>query len=275
MSVLPLPDPPLVSAVMITLNSARILPDVLSALTWCDEVVVVDSGSADETLSIARQFGCRTLHRDFDGFGSQKGFAVSQARNHWVLVVDADEIMTDELRAEIQLRLMEVETGQLSFRGFEVPISLVFLGRLMRYGGEYKMPHLRLFDKRFGNYNTARVHEDVVLNGTVGKLTNHMLHDSYGSIHDYFEKFNRYTTAGAHELEAKGNRGFITQMIFRFPITFIKEYLIKRNFLNGYPGFIWSLFSGMYPVVKYAKLREMRSRHKYRSGKVSAESNRS
>ncbi|GAB3897293.1 glycosyltransferase family 2 protein [Larkinella knui] len=249
---------------MITFNSARILPDVLRALTWCDEIVVVDSGSSDQTLSIARQFGCRVLHRDFDGFGLQKGFAVSQARNSWVLVVDADEIVTDELRAEIQLRLSEVEAGKINFRGFEVPISLVFLGQLMRYGGEYKMPHLRLFDKRFGNYNTARVHEDVVLNGSVGKLTHHMLHDSYGSLHEYFEKFNRYTTAGARDLQSQeqGHRGSVGQIVFRLPITFLKEYVIKRNFLNGYPGFIWSLFSAMYPVVKYAKLRELRSKRR-------------
>ena len=259
MPVLPVSSSPPISAVMITFNSARILPAVLGALTWCDEIVVVDSGSTDQTLAIAQQFGCRVLHRDFNGFGLQKGFAVEQARNHWVLVVDADELVTDELRSEIQLRLAEVEAGTLNFRGFEVPISLVFLGRLMRYGGEYKMPHLRLFDKRFGNYNSARVHEDVVLHGSVGKLTHHMLHDSYGSLHEYFEKFNRYTTAGAHDLQSRGRHGSIAQIVFRLPITFLKEYLLKQNFLNGYPGFIWSLFSAMYPVVKYAKLRELES----------------
>ncbi|MGA0557341.1 glycosyltransferase family 2 protein [Larkinella sp. VNQ87] len=247
---------PPVSAVMITYNSARILPDVLKALTWCDEVVVVDSGSTDQTLAIAQRFGCRVLHRDFDGFGTQKGYAVCQARNPWVLVVDADEVVTDELRAEIQQRLADVEAGKLNVRGFEVPISLIFLGRLMRYGGEYKMPHLRLFDKRFGNYNTARVHEDVVLNAPVGRLTHHMLHDSYGSLHEYFEKFNRYTTAGARDLQSRGKRGSVVQVVFRLPLTFLKEYVIKQNFRNGYPGFVWSLFSAMYPVVKYAKLRE-------------------
>ena len=259
MSVLPLPSSPPVSAVMITFNSARILPTVLRALSWCDEIVVVDSGSTDQTLPLAQQFGCRVLHRDFDGFGLQKGFAVSQARNPWVLVVDADEVVTDDLRSEIQFRLAEVASGQCHFHGFEVPISLIFLDRLMRHGGEYKMPHLRLFDKRFGNYNTARVHEDVVLSGPVGELTHHMLHDSYGSLHEYFEKFNRYTTAGARDLLSRNKRGSIAQIIFRLPITFLKEYVIKRNFLNGYPGFIWSLFSAMYPVVKYAKLRELRS----------------
>ncbi|GAB3248995.1 glycosyltransferase family 2 protein [Larkinella harenae] len=245
---------------MITLNSARILPAVLDALQWCDEIVIVDSGSTDQTLPIAQRAGCRVIHRDFDGFGLQKGFAVEQARNHWVLVVDADEVVTDELRAEIQQRLAEVEAGRQTFRGFEVPISLVFLGRLMRHGGEYKMPHLRLFDKRFGNYNSARVHEDVILNGSVSRLTHHMLHDSYGSLHEYFEKFNRYTTAGARDLQSRGKKGAVAQVIFRLPLTFLKEYLLKQNILNGYPGFVWSLFSAMYPVVKYAKLRELQQK---------------
>jgi glycosyltransferase involved in cell wall biosynthesis len=248
---------PPISAVIITFNSARLFPAVLNALSWCDEIVVVDSGSSDTTLEIARQHRCRVVDRPFDGFGPQKAFAVQEARNHWVLVVDSDEVVTDALRAEICLAVRDADAGALPFRGFEVPISLIFLGRLMRHGGEYKMPHLRLFDKRHGNYNAARVHEDVVLNGPVGRLENHMLHDSYGSIHDYFEKLNRYTTAGALELLARKRRGALANVVFRLPLTFLKEYLVKGNVLNGYPGFVWSLFSGMYPVVKYAKLREL------------------
>ncbi|GAA4417722.1 glycosyltransferase family 2 protein [Nibrella viscosa] len=237
---------------MITLNSERVLPEVLQALSWCDETVIVDSGSTDRTLAIADRFGCRVLHRDFDGFGTQKGFAVSQAHHDWVLVVDADEVVTPELRDEIQQRI-----GQEKAVGYEVPISLVFLGKLMRYGGEYKMPHLRLFNRQYGNYNTNRVHEDVVLSGPVARLHHHMLHYSYGSLHEYFEKFNRYTTAGARDLVTRQKKGSLFQVLFRLPLTFLKEYILKLNFLNGYPGFLWSLFSAMYPVVKYAKLREM------------------
>ena len=254
---MPTPVTPPISAVMITLNSARLLAPVLDALRWCDEVVVVDSGSTDRTVEIAQRRGCRVLHRPFDGFGTQKGFAVAQARNSWVLVVDADEVVTPELQAEIRDKVARSESGMLPYKGYEVPISLIFLGRLMRYGGEYKMPHLRLFDKRYGNYNEARVHEDVVLDAPVGRLDNHMLHDSYGSLHEYFEKFNRYTTAGAKDMQSRGKRPSAAPVILRLPLTFLKEYILKLNFLNGYPGFVWSLFSAMYPVVKYAKLREI------------------
>lgn len=246
-----------ISAVMITLNSERLLPTVLDALSWCDEVVVVDSGSTDRTLTIARQWGARVLHRDFDGFGTQKGYAVAQAKNDWVLVVDADEVVTPELRNEINQRVGH-EPGVI---GYEVPISLIFLGRLMKHGGEFKMPHLRLFNRTFGTYNTNRVHEDVALKGgKVLTLKNHMLHDSYGSLHEYFEKMNRYTTAGARELNGRGRRASLGQVIMRLPFTFFKEYVLKRNALNGYPGFVWSLFSAMYPVVKYAKLHELQQK---------------
>jgi hypothetical protein len=171
-----------------------------------------------------------------------------------VLVVDADEVVTPELQREIEQRL-DRDAG--SFAGYDVPISLVFLGRLMKHGGEYRMRHLRLYDRRRGNYNQNRVHERVELDGPVGKLDEHMLHESYGSIESYFDKFNDYTTAGARDLHARGKTAGVGTIVLRFPATFIRQYFLRGHVLNGYPGFVWSLFAAMYPVVKYAKLREM------------------
>src|SRR5690242_20586901 len=165
-----LPRPPL-SAVLITRDAERLLAEVLAAVKWCDEILVVDSGSADRTIEIARNAGARVLRHEFEGYGRQKAWAVTQAANDWVLVIDADEIVTPELRREIERRL-ERDAG--SYAGYEVPISLVFLGRLMRHGGEYKMRHLRLYDRRRGNYNANRVHERVELNGPIGRLDEHM-----------------------------------------------------------------------------------------------------
>ena len=119
------------------------------------------------------------------------------------------------------------------------------------------MPHLRLYDRRRGNYNQNRVHERVELDGRVGRLTQHILHDSYGSIEAYFDKFNDYTTAGARDLHARGRRASVATVVLRFPMTFVRQYFLRGHLLNGYPGFVWSMFSAMYPVVKYAKLREM------------------
>jgi glycosyltransferase involved in cell wall biosynthesis len=248
-----LPKPP-VSAVLITRNAERLLAQVLDALAWCDEILVVDSGSTDATVRIAESHGARVLFHEFAGYGPQKAWAVSQAKHDWVLVVDGDEIVTPELAREIPERLgRDAETHA----GFEIPISLVFLGRLMRHGGEYGMRHLRLYDRRRGNYNQNRVHERVELDGPVGRLQQHILHDSYGSIHHYFEKFNEYTTAGAVDLNARARTAGVGTIILRFPLTFVRQYFIRGHAFNGYPGFVWSLFSAMYPVVKYAKLREM------------------
>jgi glycosyltransferase involved in cell wall biosynthesis len=252
-----LPRPP-VSAVLITRDAERLLGDVLAALAWCDEILIVDSGSADRTLEIAKAHGARVLHHDFEGYGPQKAWAVTQAKHDWVLVVDADEVVTPELRAEIEMRLAsEIITDYCA--GYEIPISLVFLGRLMRFGGEYKMRHLRLFDRRRGNYNQNRVHERVEVEGHVLQLEHQILHYSYGSIEAYFDKFNAYTTAGARDLKARGKTAGVATIVLRFPLTFIRQYFLRGHILNGYPGFMWSLFSAMYPVVKYAKLREMSS----------------
>ena len=239
---------------MITRNADRLLEQVLGALRWCDEMLVVDSGSSDRTVAIATAAGARVLHHDFEGYGPQKAWAVTQARNDWVLVVDGDEVVTPELQREISDRL---ERDRDSYAGYEIPISLVFLGRLMRYGGEYKMRHLRLYDRRRGNYNQNRVHERVVLDGPIGKLNEHMLHDSYASIEAYFDKFNHYTTAGARDLHQRGKVAGVATVVMRFPTTFIRQYFIRGHILNGYPGFVWALFSAMYPAVKYAKLREL------------------
>ena len=266
-----LPRPP-VSAVLITRNAERLLGEVLDALQWCDEILVVDSGSSDHTLEIAKARNARTLHHGFEGYGPQKAWAVTQAKHDWVLVVDADEIVTPELAREIMDSLAR---DAASLAGYEIPISLVFLGRLMRHGGEYRMPHLRLYDRRRGNYNQNRVHERVELDGTIGRLEHHILHDCYGSIEAYFDKFNDYTTAGARDLKARGKTASVATIVLRFPLTFIRQYFLRGHFLNGYPGFVWSLFSAMYPVVKYAKLREMTGMASHREHKKADPSLRS
>lgn len=241
------------SVVIITLNNQRTIREVLCAVfEWANEIVIVDSGSSDKTLEIAKEFDCYISFRKFDGFGKQKHFAVNQAKNDWVFVVDADEVVTIELKNEINNSLKNAV-----YQGYMIPNTLVFLEKIMRFGREYKLPHLRLFNRKFGNYNDNEVHENIVFNGKVGKLSNHVLHYSYGDLSDLMEKTNKYSTLGAIDLKKRGKDASIFKIITKFPITFITEYIIRLNFLNGFKGLIWSFLGGVGTTLKYLKLREL------------------
>ena len=242
-----------ISAVIIAYNEERGIADTLRALDFCDEIVVVDSGSTDATVSICKQCNCRVFTRTFDGYGTQKEFAVSKATNDWVLAVDADEVVSDALKQEIK-SVFATRPGNVM--GFYIPISLVFLGRILRFGGEYKKPHLRLFNRTAGTFTGDKVHEHAEIQGKKARLKNHILHYSYDGIRDYLIKFNDYTSRAAEGLFQEG-RSFAKLNVFvRFPLTFLKIYFVKGCILDGYQGFVWALFSSLYHVVKFAKLLE-------------------
>ena len=244
-----------ISITLITLNSEKTLTSVLEAVSWADEIVLVDSGSTDKTLEIARQFNAKIVYRAFDGYGSQKNFATSQASNDWILSLDDDEILTPELQQEIQ----NLSLSTTDYDGFKIPRSLIFLGKLLKFSGEYKRLTLRLFNRKQGNWNAEYVHESVEVNGKIGVLKHQILHDSYRDLTDYFNKFNKYTSLGAKTLAERGKTASSFKIITRFPTTFLKIYLLKGSCLDGYAGFMWALLTAINPVVKYAKLKEIRS----------------
>jgi glycosyltransferase involved in cell wall biosynthesis len=242
-----------ISVTLITLNSEKTLSKTLEAVKWADEIVLVDSGSTDKTLEIAQKFKAKVIYRAFDGYGSQKNFATQQASNDWILSLDDDEVLTPELQQEIQ----SLDLQKSDFQGFKIPRSLIFLGKLLRFSGEYRRLTLRLFNRNYGNWNAEYVHESVEVSGNVGILKNQMLHDSYRDLTDYFNKFNKYTSLGAKTLKERGKTASTFKIISRFPTTFLKIYFLKGSCLDGYAGFMWALLTAMNPVVKYAKLREM------------------
>ena len=244
-----------ISITLITLNSEKTLKSVLEAVSWADEIVLVDSGSTDKTLEIARQFNAKIVYRAFDGYGSQKNFATSQASNDWILSLDDDEILTPKLQQEIQ----NLSLSTTDYEGFKIPRSLIFLGKLLRFSGEYKRLTLRLFNRKQGNWNAEYVHESVEVKGKIGILKHQILHDSYRDLTDYFNKFNKYTSLGAKTLAERGKTASSLKIITRFPTTFLKIYLLKGSCLDGYAGFMWALLTAINPVVKYAKLKEIRS----------------
>ena len=240
-----------ISCVIITLNEGKNIRRCLEALRWCDEIVVVDSGSTDETLEICKEFNCKIHHKDFTSFGEQKRFAVSLVENDWVLNIDADEVVSETLKDEI---FSELNKEVIECVGFFLPRSLYFLGKRFKYGRESKEFYLRLFNKNLGNFSKDKIHEKVIANGKTKKLIGELLHYSYTSLHQYFEKFNSYTTKAAQELFENGKKRSLLLIILGFPVYFLKNYFLKGNFLNGTEGFLWALFSSFYPIVKYAKL---------------------
>lgn len=246
-----------VSAVVLTYQSDRTIDSVLGALSFCDDIVVVDSGSTDQTLAIARKHGARIFERKFDGYGPQKRYAVDQAKHDWVLVIDSDEVVTPKLQQEIQALFA---SGRPSASGYEVQIKLVFLGKEMNYGGTGRKFHLRLFNREHGNFNHNLVHEGVELKGQILKLEHLVLHYSYLTIEDYFVKFNTYTTFAAEGLLKSGKRVSKASLFFAFPAHLFKRFILELGFLDGYYGFLWAFLSAAYPLVKYAKLIELQKR---------------
>lgn len=241
----------LLSTVIITCNEEHNLGRSLPKLTWCDEIIVVDSGSTDNTISICEKFGCKIYHRKFDGYGKQKQYAVSLAKNKWILCLDADEVLSDALVTEIQ-----EEMKNPSAIGYLIPMTFVFMGKEFRYGKEAWRYFLRLFNKEAGSFDDRKVHEKIILNGKQEKLKNNILHYSYKNISQYFNKFNKYSSYGAEIAFRQGKNRSVLMIILAIPLNFLKYYFLELNILNGLSGFYWSAFNSFYHFVKYIKIRE-------------------
>ncbi|MBN1212535.1 MAG: glycosyltransferase family 2 protein [candidate division Zixibacteria bacterium] len=241
------------SVVVITRNEEHNLRRCLESVSWADEIVVIDSHSTDRTVEIATGFSARVYDIDWPGFGPAKRKGVDRATGEWILSLDADEVVSDELAAEIR----KVLEGDDEYSGYYMPRKANFLGRWIYHCGWYPDPLLRLFDKSRGNFNDALVHEKVLLKGRVGRLKGELRHYSYPTLDSYFSKFNRYTTLGAEAAFRQGKRAGWFDILVRPPASFLKHYIIKQGFRDGWEGFLISVLSSAAVLVKYAKLKEM------------------
>ncbi|MFA6311499.1 MAG: glycosyltransferase family 2 protein [Sterolibacterium sp.] len=247
------------AAILITHNAATQLPACLDSLNFCDEIVVVDSGSQDGSVELAQQRGARAIHADWRGFGPQKQFAVAQAKHDWVLCIDADERVSEELRDAILLALAAPQHSAYRF-----PRCNRFLGRYLRHGEGYPDWSLRLFDRRHARWSDDGVHEKVLTEATVGNLNGDLLHDSAETLNAYLAKQDRYTTLAAQQAHAAGQRADVGRLLLSPLLRFIKFYILRLGFLDGVPGLVHILIGCSNSFAKYAKMLDLQTREESR-----------
>jgi len=239
------------SVIIITLNEEANLPRCLESVKCAEELVVADTGSVDRTLEIAKECGAKTIQLEWKGFGEAKKRALEAASCDWVLSLDADEVVSERLRAEIQNLLT---SDPPPFDGYSIPRRSMFLGHWMSHGGWYPDYVLRLFKREKGHFEDKKVHESLSLTGRAGRLKGDLLHYSDPDLEHYLKKMNRYTSLSAQELQERGKVASLADVLFRPMATFWKIYLFKGGFLDGIYGFLLALFSSVHVVTKYVKL---------------------
>ncbi len=243
------------SVIIITKNEATNIRACLESVKWADEIVVVDSGSTDNTVFICHEFTQHVYTHEWPGFGMQKNRALSYASQEWVLSLDADERVTPELRSEIENTLRE---GNAS--GYEIPRLSSFCGRYMRYSGWYPDYVTRLFQRNKGEFTKDLVHERVIINGIVERLKHNLLHESFRDLDQLLAKMNHYSTAGAEMLGNRGRDATLTQAITHGLWAFIRSYLLRAGFLDGREGFMLAVSTAEGTYYRYAKRLMMQKR---------------
>ncbi|MBI5212282.1 MAG: glycosyltransferase family 2 protein [Nitrospirae bacterium] len=252
-----------VSVVIITKDEEINIGDALESVKDFEDVVVVDSFSNDRTVEICRQYTDRVFQREWQGYAKQKQTAVDYAQKSWVLLLDADERVTPELKKEITEKITlnsELQTLNSSCSGFYIPRKNFFLGRWIRHSGWWPDYTLRLFKKEVSGLEPRAVHEKVVVNGSKDYLKGPLEHYTYRTISDYIKKMENYSTLAAEEILLKNPIQSPVSLIFKMagsPVfTFLKMFFIKQGFRDGIHGFMLAVLYGFYTFLKYAKAWE-------------------
>ena len=244
-----------VTAAIIAKDEADGIAACVASASFCDEVLVLDSGSTDGTREAARAAGARVVETDWPGYVAQKQRAAAKAANDWVLSLDADERVDDRLRSAIE-RIRAA--GEPPEAGFEVTRHVFYLGRWIDHGGWFPEWRVRLFDRRRARWEGIDPHDHVALRGPRGRIAEGELqHFTYRSISEHLAQIDRFTTIAAREKVARGKRGSLLAMLFRPPARFLKMYFLRLGFLDGRAGFVLASLAAYYVFLKYAKVWEL------------------
>jgi glycosyltransferase involved in cell wall biosynthesis len=241
------------SITVIALNQEANIVPCLASAAFADEIVLVDTGSADRTVELARGFTDRIFTTSWRGYGATKNYALDKATGDWIFSLDTDERVPAGLRDEI-LAIVQ-NNGPLA--GYRVPRKNYFGGRWVRRGGWYPDLTLRLFRRDQGRFWEREVHEEVLVDGPVGELTTPLEHYSYNSVSDYVARMDRYARLAAQELSKGGRRPYAGELFWRPLTTFFNRYVIKLGLLEGLTGYTLAVLAGMYTFLKYYYLRQL------------------
>ena len=246
-----------VTAVIAAHDESANIEACIASVEWAGEVIVVENDSLDDTIDRARGAGATVISPKFTTIGAARNHAVARAKTGWILVLDADERCTPELGEEIG----QVVANAGGTSAFRVPRRNYFLGKEIRHGGWGNDKPIRLFRREL-RYNANLVHEHVdVTNGSVGEVRNELLHYTYISLNQYFEKFDRYSRWWAEQNFAKGRRGSAAAVLFKPPARFASMYLLKGGFRDGAHGLVLACLAAASVMAKYARLWERSIRH--------------
>lgn len=247
---------PKLSVTIITRNEAANISEAVKSVAWADDILVVDCGSTDATVVTAETLGARVLYRDWSGFAEQKNFAADQAAHDWILSIDADERVTPALADEVR----QVLASEPPHAGYRIPRISWYLDRWIRTTDWYPNLQLRLYHRRRGRWNARRVHESVHVDGTSGSLRHPLEHRPYRDVTHHVETMNRYTSLAAQEMFDEGRRGGVGSLLTLPAAAFVRNYILRRGFIQGSTGFAISSLNAYYVFLKFLKLWELQRR---------------
>jgi glycosyltransferase involved in cell wall biosynthesis len=244
---------PGVTVTIITKNEAAHIEAAIDSAAWADEIVVVDAHSTDDTVGRARARGVRVEIRDWTGWVDQKNYAASLASHDWIFSLDADERLTPPLADEIR----RVLGGAVTMAAYRVPRVTYHLGQWIRTTDFYPDFQTRLYDRRAARWQGLFVHESVAADGPVGTLTQELLHYSYRDLADHLDRINHYTTLAARQMFERGRRASALDLVAQAPAAFLRNYVLRRGFLDGAVGFTLSAVNAYSVFLKFAKLWQL------------------
>jgi glycosyltransferase involved in cell wall biosynthesis len=242
------------SVTIITYNEEKNIRECLDSVRWADEIVVLDSHSTDRTEGICKEYTDKIFQNEWLGYGRQKNLCAERAENDWIFNVDADEVVTPELKAE----LMEFLSSSPPFSAYLMPRRNYFGDRWIRYGGWYPDYIVRVYNKRKARFNHSDVHESVQVSDRPGILRGTIKHYTYNNLRDYISRQNRYSSLSAEDMAREGRGVYWYDLSLRPIFAFIKIYVLRMGFREGGLGFILSIGHSFYTFLKYAKLWEIK-----------------